>query len=69
MTRQMPFEPLPASVLLNESARLKRFRGRVGFGVKEEGCHGFGGWEIAGPGKNMGEQSYPSVARFPGLSN
>jgi hypothetical protein len=25
LTRQMPYEPLPASVLLNEFARLKRF--------------------------------------------
>ena len=27
MTRQMPYEPLPVSVLLNEFARLKRFAG------------------------------------------
>jgi hypothetical protein len=27
LTRQMPYEPLPASVLLNEFATLKRFAG------------------------------------------
>ena len=41
ITRQMPFEPLPASVLLNEFASLKRF-GERGMGIWSE--RGLVGW-------------------------
>ena len=52
MTRQMPYEPLPASVLLNEFDSLKRFAVRGMCIFLGRGLRGGGGmWWGDGPMK------------------